>query len=394
MIPYTAHTVRRAADINLPDWCAAGGMHPSPTLDARFLTTVEHAFAADSEFWYVTFYDGERPIGCACFSTYRVDAALMAPAAIRRGVTVIRKLWRRFLRFRLFLCGLPASTCGCEIGVAEGADEDRLAASLAETAQKIAGKAGCVLVSFKEFTPQMASRLKPLERHGFRRAKILTAHHLDGDFGSWEKYYASRSKRTRANIRKHFRKLDQAGLTWEHRRGRDGVAELFTDEVHQLYLNVRNRAEVTFELNPPEFFRELARQYPDDSCFTFVRRGGRIVGFCCGLASPGEHTLLFCGLDYSLNPAADLYFNLIYRGLQQGLVPGVRTVRVGATATEFKQHMGCRLVPLSIYVRAVGIIPTLIFNRVVGFLFELEQDPAAVGAAPRPDAAVLGRPRP
>jgi predicted N-acyltransferase len=286
-------------------------------------------------------------------------------------------LWPRFFKYKILLCGVPVSTCGNQLGVAPGADTSRLIPALDALALKLARESGCGLISFKEFPPTEAERLASLTTCGFLQARSVVAYHLPGEFGSFDSYVASRSKRTRAKIRRHFRKFDDGGLSCEQLRGRDGVERLFTDDVHRLYLNVLNRAHVKFERIPADFFRELARQLPDESCFTLIRQNDRIVAFCCGVGSPGAHTMLFCGLDYSLNAQVDLYFNTIYRGLAAGLVPGVRLVNIGASADEFKQHMGCRGESLSIYVKAVGTIQQFLFKQVFGLLFDTSSPPSA-----------------
>ena len=86
--------------------------------------------------------------------------------------------------------------------------------------------------------------------------------------------------------------------------------------------------------------------------FTILRQGEQIVAFSCGLGDGNQHALLLVGLDYSVNPDADLYINLMFRGLKQALVPGVHVVHFSATADQFKQRAGCRGAWLSMYVKA------------------------------------------
>jgi predicted N-acyltransferase len=383
--PYETTVVERAADVDAAAWEAGCGLSKNPFLDLRFLSAVESSFADEARFWYATFHDDdERAVACACFSQYLVDGALMAPAAIQGLVGGIRRLWPEFFKYKILLCGVPVSTCGNQLGVAPGADSDRLIPALDALALELARQSGCGLISFKEFPPVEAERIASLTGSGFLQARSVVAYHLPGEFGSFENYMASRSKRTRAKIRRHFRKFEEGGLTCEQLRGRDGVERLFTDDVHRLYLNVLNRAHVKFERIPANFFRHLARQLPDESHFTFIRQNDRIVAFCCGVGSPGAHTMLFCGLDYSLNAQADLYFNTIYRGLAAGLIPGVRLVNIGASADEFKQHMGCRGESLSIYVKAVGTIRQFLFKQVFGLLFDTSPAPSAMPAVEIP----------
>jgi predicted N-acyltransferase len=380
--PYETTVVERAADVDATAWDGICRFSKNPFLDLRFLKAVESSFADEARFWYATFHDDAQAVACACFSQYLVDGALMAPPAFQGMVRGIRRAWPGFFKYKILLCGVPVSTCGNQLGVSPRADSGRLIPALDALAGKLARQSGCGLISFKEFPPAEAERIASLTTSGFLQARSVVAYHLPGEFGSFEHYVASRSKRTRAKIRRHFRKFEEGGLTCEQLRGRDGVERLFNEDVHHLYLNVLNRAHVKFESIPADFFRQIARELPDDSRFTFIRQKDRIVAFCCGIGSPGAHTMLFCGLDYSLNAQTDLYFNTIYRGLAAGLVPGVRLVNIGASADEFKQHMGCRGESLSIYVKAVGSIRQFLFKQVFGLLFDTSPASAAIAEVP------------
>lgn len=369
--PYACDLMTGVEQIDARDWDAICTPDGNPFIDRRFLRAVATSFATEARFWYAIFRDDDgRPVACTCFSQYLVDGALMAPAGFQKMVAWIRRVWPTFFKYKMLLGGLPVSTCGNQLAVRPDVDYERLTAGLHQVADRLARQNGCGLISFKEFAPEVAAKVSGLAGHDYLQGRSVVAYSLAGDFESFEQYQASRSKRTRANIRRHFRKFDEAGLTFETLRGRDGVDQLFTADVHRLYLNVLDRADVRFERIPLEFFQELARQLPDESCFTFMRKGDRIVGFCCGVASRGAHTLLFCGLDYSLNADADLYFNIIFRGLAQGLTGGVRVVHIGASADEFKKNIGCRGESLSVYVNAVGAVRQFVFRRIFGLLFD------------------------
>jgi predicted N-acyltransferase len=374
--------VQRADEIDTAAWRQVCGPSGHPFLDPRFFRALEGAFAGQARFWYAILRDDAgTPVACAAFSRYVVDVADFAPPAAQSLIAGVRRIWPRFFKFHILLQGLPVSVSGSQLALAESIDVDRLCFTLNEIAERLARETKTVLISFKEFDPELAARLAGLEALGYRRARSVVSYHLEGEFGSFENYYNSRSKRTRANIRRHFRKLEEAGLTWRHIRGGAETASHFDAGAHQLYLNVFQRSDAKFERLPPTFFAELARQLGEDACFTLFHQGDRLVGFCCAVASPGEHSMIYCGLDYAQSAASDLYFNIIYRGLEQGLRPGVSVVHVGATADEFKQHMGCRGIPLTIYVKMLGRIETWIFNRLFGVLFDSD-DSAPAGAAP------------
>ncbi|MGQ0634446.1 MAG: GNAT family N-acetyltransferase [Planctomycetaceae bacterium] len=377
MTPYPCQLVTPADLIDAAAWQEACGTTRNPFLDVRFFRALEQSFRGLATFWYATLRDDSgRVIACAAFSRYVVDAADFAPPPAQKLIAAVRRLWPRFMKFHILLGGLPVSVSGCQLAMPEGIDAGRLCLTLDKIAEGLARQTRTKLIAFKEFAPEQAERLAALATRGYRRARSVVSYHLEGEFGSFEKYFESRSKRTRANIRRHFRRFEQAGLSWQYLRGREAVEALRDPAIHRLYLNVFERSQAKFERLPSTFFAELATQLENDACFTIVRQFDRIVGFCCGVASPGEHAMIYCGLDYEINPQSDLYFNIIYRGLAQGLVPGVQVVHVGATANEFKQHMGCRGVPLSIFVKAVGRMESLVFGSLFSTLFDAEMPPA------------------
>ena len=383
---YECELYRSIDDVNAEEWrevCRSSG---NIYLDPRFLKVVEVSFAAEAQFWYAVYRDAtRRAVAATCFSRYLIDEALMAPPWVRKITAGVRRFWPGFLKIHLLLCGVPLQAlCSSLLAIDDGADMEGILAGLDEIAMRLARqsgwKSGCRFIAFMQFPPELAAKLDGLSRYGFRKARSTYSYRLEGDFGSFAGYLASLSSHTRRNVRKSLEVFGAAGLTCEQIRGRDGAERLFTPEVYQLYRNVLTRAKVRFECVPLRFFQELARQLPDESCFTILRQGERIVGFHCGLAAGDQHALLLVGFDYSLNAEFRLYFNLMYRGLDQGLIPGVRVVHFGAAADDFKQGVGCRGSWLTVYVKAVYPLGRLFLK----WLFDLWFDTRNSTNAPPP----------
>src|SRR5439155_21508725 len=103
-------------------------------------------------------------------------------------------------------------------------------------------------------------------------------------------------------IRKSQKKFQPAGLRVVQVTGGEGADALYTDEVHKLYEAVLERAKVKLERLPAAFFRELARQMPDESAFTFIYDGDRVVAFAASMFTPGAFHQMFVGVNYELNP--------------------------------------------------------------------------------------------
>lgn len=381
---YSRQTYESINDVDVAEWQTICRWSGNLYLDPRFLQAVEKSFSADARFWYVVFRDDQgHAVAATVFSRYLVDLSLHAPKFVRHLTRRTRRFWSRFLKYPLLLCGIPLSTCNCQLAISDNAGLEAVLAGLNETALELAPKSGCRLISFKEFPPKLASRLSGLSRFGYLTAHSLFAYSLPSHFASFDEYMASRTSAKRTNIRRSLRRFDECGLTCQQLRGRDGVAELFTPDVHRLYLNVLEKATMKFECIPQEFFQELARQLPDDSCFTIARQGERIVGFTCGIAGPDQHVLLFLGYDPEISRQTDLYFNLIYRSLDQGFSSAVHIIHFGAAADDFKKRIGCVGEWRTIYVKATNPISQSLLKAVFPLVFEARPDVVSTPSEPR-----------
>ncbi|WP_397570380.1 GNAT family N-acetyltransferase [Schlesneria sp. T3-172] len=378
-------------DVDQEEWREICRQTNNISLDPRFLKAVEISFAAESKIWYAIFRDENgRAVAATCFSRFMVDGSMMAPSTIQNLASRVRRVWSGFMRLPILLCGLPISMCDHQLAIAENVDDEALLTALDATAIKIARKARCRLISFKEFPPALAKRMDRLSQFGFLKARSVYAYHLEGEYGSFDNYLASRNSSTRQNIKRSFRRFDEAGLTCEQVLGRDGIEHLITPEVYELYVRVLERADVKFERIPLSFFHELARQMPDDSHYTIIRKGEKIVGFGCAVAGMGQHSLIVMGLDDASNRDTDLYFNIVYRGIQDALVPGVRVIHIGAAADEFKQRIGCQGEWLSIYVKTANSLGNLFMQQI----FKLCLDTQDAYNAPAPSSPQKPTPKP
>ena len=80
---------------------------------------VRHAFLVSAGVSRMTI-----PVGAACVTEYPLDTMVFASPLAQRVVAVVRRLFPSYLKFRVTFCGLPISTAGSNVRVAEGADAD------------------------------------------------------------------------------------------------------------------------------------------------------------------------------------------------------------------------------------------------------------------------------
>ena len=73
-------------------------------------------------------------------------------------------------------------------------------------------------------------------------------------------------------------------------------------------------------------------------------------------------------MDYAVNRECDLYFNIMYDGLDCGLRSGASDICLGQTSYTFKSRLGCYQEPRVFFVKGRGL-PGLALRVFAGVLF-------------------------
>jgi predicted N-acyltransferase len=345
------HRTIREADWD--EWNGLRDPKSDPFMDPRYILAVENAMGSVCHFRHVLVRDEEdRAVAAACLCSYTIDGGVLAEGDAKKVTAVISRVAPVLLRIRLILCGLPVSSGSSHLRFAPHADRAAVLRHLEDIVQAFAREERSHCVVYKEFTPDELGDLATLDDLGYRRADSLPMNCVPAEFRSFDDYLSHIGSAKRRTIRRSREKFASFGFQVEHRMGGEGAAELYTDKVHKLYESVLDRAAVRFESLPGDYFRELARQLPENTLFTFVSREGQIVGFAATLLCDELFDQMFIGLDYSLNRECDLYFNIFFEAMGAAFERGPRRIYVGQTSDDFKhQKLSTYQVPLTLYVK-------------------------------------------
>lgn len=332
-------------------WLALRRSEADLYMSPGFIATVEKTMGAAGRFWSLLVFDDEgRPAGCASLSLYPLDAALLCPPRPRHVLEVIRRLWPRCLKFSILFCGLPFSAGQHHLRIAAGADRREVFRQLDLAMTRLAAEVDTAAIVWKEFGDEDLPQTDELRGFGYVRGKSLPMNYFDSRFRSFDEFLAALRSHYRYKIRRSQRKFASSGLRVTRFSGEAALPH-YTDEVHQLYLAVVERAEVALEVLPAEFFRQLVIRCGDAVRLTAVFQGSRIVAFSWGLLWDNTYQNAFVGFDYALNDEYDLYFNLMANDLEHALQLGVREIQMGETADVFKSRLGCHVRPRYVYVK-------------------------------------------
>lgn len=377
MMSYTASLYGSVGELPTQDWDSLCTDPADPFMDRRLLAAVEQSMAADGKFFYAILRSADgRPMGCAALCVYRVDGAILAGAALKRLMDSIRRWWPNYMRLKVLFCGLPVSAGQKHFRLHPEANAALAMRALDEAMRRLARQEGAWFIVAKEFDQSDLVHLDFLRGRGYVLADSLPMNHFEPRFSGLDDYCRALRSHYRYKIKKSLRKFDEAGLRVETLVEPDEILPIYTDELHRLYEAVVQKSETRLEILPAEFFRQLVRQLPGEVSFTAIRRQEQIVAFGWGLTRGGAYRSLFIGVDYSLNPETDLYFNTMLRGIDYALQNGVSDIFVGQSADDFKARIGCYQRPRFIYLRSPNRVIQWFFRRIARFVFSRPPAPA------------------
>ena len=358
-------------DIDKGQWnSVCQKLEPNLFMDTRFIATVEKSMAEQSKFWHVIVYDTSgKAVACTNLCKFKVDLLIIAGGRIKKYGRVVRKIAPSFMFFDLLLCGLPVSVGQSQLSILPEADSEKIISLIDEILIRLSSKENSRFIVFKEFNVLEQNRMQGLLQLGYLEGDSLPLYEFNYQFSTFSEYLNMLKSHYRYDIKRSIKKIKKGGIEVVRLTNPEDIQAIYTRDVHKLYEDVVAHSENKLEILPMDFFHELAQQFSNDLSFTILYKEERIVAFNFALSAPYTYHFLFCGLDYSINNAYDLYFNLMYADLDNGLKHGVTSIKLGQTADTFKARLGSKIEPLLIYIKAVSLISKVILRLFFSLIF-------------------------
>ena len=209
-------------------------------------------------------------------------------------------------------------------------------------------------IVFKEFGESDLVWMNRLLEAGYRRVPIPPMHVFRHSFPDFARYCAALKTRYRQQVNRSVRKLNNTGIEQSVLTGPGEILKLYTPEVHAMYCEMVAKSDVKLEVLPIEYFRQLTLRLSSEADLITLSKDSKIIAFGWGLHDGSTYHMTYAGLDYRLNHEFDLYFNLMYTGLDRAFRRGVATINVGQTAAAFKARIGCDSAPLYAFAKGLG----------------------------------------
>lgn len=279
----------------------------------RLIRAVEDARVESSRFWYLLFYDGDRPIASAVLSAFTVSL----------GIFLSKRL-ERFLGIDVLFCGLPASFGQSNVVLTDG-----VLPLLVREMESIARETGLRFLCIKEFTQ---SEVPSLEPFGFFRGYSIPYMSMQIRWSSFDDYLRSLRHSYRRHIRRSMAKLAPARVVI------GGPEVVSPARFHQLYRNVMARAETKLEVFNEAFFERLWAEL--DLQIVAVVDGDAVLGAALLVKTGSTLHFMLVGLPEAQRTPHDIYFNLLYAIVDQAIRQRCTRLNLGQTAYWGKQQIG------------------------------------------------------
>ncbi|AIR87755.1 GNAT family N-acetyltransferase [Pseudomonas cremoricolorata] len=291
----------------------------------------------------------------------------LAPKKVQRLVGSIQKVYRNFLRAKMFVVGSPIATCSDMLGIPvlkRGIAPAGLIGALATQIERKAASLGIAFTCLKELSPSLNQRL--LDDFGNTYVVCRspdTTYVCTAPVGELS-YQQNMLSKYRNVLKKRQRDFANSGLVW---RVEDDFG-VYAAQMHRLYLNVLARSQTKFERLTEAFFREVNQRLGGSAYALMCFDGAHLVAFELFLKGEQLHPL-YLGIDYDYREAGSLYFNCLYKIVEQAEQQGLAYIELGQTSYEPKFSIGAVSVPRYFYIKHRSALITRLLRLGKPWLF-------------------------
>lgn len=317
----------------LADWESGSQFQEGP-MDADYLAALERAQPRDLQFFYGMLYhrDANKPVARVVLQVLNFSQRNFRFRQ-HDWKTLLALLALRLRRFRvvmagnLFSVGKPLIEC---------ADPQHLPALLEAIEQK-AQSMQYDLLLLKDL-PEQWSEIEFTSR-GFSpfEADLTMQLELPADWKTFDDYTQALSKKYRqrlVRVRKAGAGLERTWIPAE-------ALLSFSHVIETLFRAVQHRQVVRMGVIDSRYFLELSHALGERFRMLGYFLEGKLVGFASYIQHADELEVHYIGMDYSINASHQLYFNILFDGIERAIQERFSKLELGRTAREAKAVCGC-----------------------------------------------------
>ncbi|MCC8366947.1 GNAT family N-acetyltransferase [Xenorhabdus sp. PB61.4] len=324
-------------------------------------------------FYYLSLYRNEKLTAIiSCFSMYYSLTDLASPKW-QDWVATLRKIFPGFLKPRIFVVGSPIATCSHMLGISlppDHPDYPRLLQAMELEIDRKVSELQIKLQCIKEFDGYVHQCLQQVLQSKFVVCRSPDTTYVYTDQVGGLEYINNMLKRYRNVLRRRKRKFDATGLRWIM----VDDFSAYVDKLNSLYRNVLQRSHTKFECLTPEFFHAVNEELGDQAQVLLCLDDDYIVAFELFLKGKNLHPL-YLGIDYSYRDASALYFNCLYRVIEEAQNQQYPYIELGQTSYDAKFSVGAISSKLYFYIKHSNALYNFLLYRFRKLIFPAPKIP-------------------
>ncbi len=375
-----------AASIPASDWDAI--THGKTVfLERDYLKIIEHAEHTKLMCRYVLVYHKKKPCGIIYYQVVDFKASVFGELMDQQVESLKSHRMNLFERYvdknkhevlmRLFTCGnnLISGEYGFlfdpKIKKAEAGELLLKITDLVSREEKLRGTISAILI--KDFyKPLEPTKLLDSEKYVSCLVEPNLMVTLPKEVNSMNGYLDLFSKKYRNRAKAIFKNgevLERKILSLQE------VIEQ-EERMYALYDAIFEKAKFKLIKLPKNYFSEVKKLFKDDFTVNGFFLNGKLLAFGTSIVLDGKSLEAhYIGFDYELNKEFDLYQNLLYCAINEGIKHKCHTVNLGRTASEIKTTVGAKPEDLICYIKPQNTISKLILKPFISFLQPAEWIP-------------------
>lgn len=125
----------------------------------------------------------------------------------------------------------------------------------------------------------------------------------------------------------------------------------YLNEINHLYYNVQQRAPIRLIAPDIKYLKSMMELKDPSVIIKGFFLDEKLILFLCGISRNGHFEAHHIGMDYHLNKKHQLYLNMLYTFLEEGIKQGVEMISFGRTALEIKSTIGAEPVVYQAWIK-------------------------------------------
>jgi len=356
-------------------------------LERSYLAILEHGHQTRIACRYVIVYHHRKPCGIIYFQVVDFKAGVFGEM-ISRQVENIRNtrmsLFEKYVDANKDEVLLRLCTCGNNLVSGEHGflfsetvkkdDAHTILLKIVDLIaheEKLSGTISAILL--KDFhRPLFSKKTLTTEKYSEFEGEPNMVVAIPPGISALNDYVDRFSKKYRNRAKAIFRKMEGVSVK------ELGLAEIKKREkdIYRLYEEVFSRAKFRLVKLPSHYFSHVKEAFADRFTIIAYFKDDALMAFTSTFMMP-DNTLEahYIGVSYEMNGTYELYQNILYSFIKQGIEKGCGKVNLGRTAAEIKTTVGARPEPLICYIKPQNTISKIIQKPFVSFMQPAEWTP-------------------